>query len=161
MKKISGVILLCALITAPILAQDAEPMIREKTKRFTSAIVAKDLSILDEVFEKNPADIFYDINEGPLVGFDRLKRVWTAATTNFTISSFDFGPDMKIWVNGDQAVQVGGWKQTQVNKAGQSRDIAGRATILWRKSDGQWRVWHYHGSITPPRPAPAPRPAQE
>lgn len=160
MKKTLGAFLLIALTSVPLWAQDVEQTIREKTKRFTRAIVSKDLSILDEVFEQNPNNIYYDINEGPLVGFVRLKRVWTAATTNFTLSAFDFGEDMKIWVDGNQAVQVGSWKQTQVNKAGQSRDIAGRATILWRKSDGQWRVWHYHGSITPPRPAPAPRPPQ-
>ncbi len=97
------------------------------------------------------SNIYYDINEGPLVGFDRLKRVWTAATTNFTISKFDFTEDMKIWVNGDNAIQVGSWMQTQENRSGQSRDIKGRATVLWRKRDGAWKVWHYHASITPTR----------
>jgi len=153
-KKTTLTLALIALVAAPLFAQDAEQTIRDRTKQFTSAIVAKDLSILDEIFDKDPSNIYFDINEGPLVGFPRLKRVWTAAVTNFTISVFDFNPDMKIWVDGDHAVQVGSWKQTQVNKAGQSREIVGRATILWRKSGGQWRVWHYHASVTPPRPAP-------
>lgn len=152
---------LASLVAAALLfqttahAEDVAAEIKAKTKTFTEAIVAKDLSVLDKVFETDPADIYYDINEGPLNGFERLKRVWTAAITNFSITRFDFGDDMKIFVDGDSAVQLGSWVQTQVGKNGQSRDIAGRATVLWRKRDGQWRVWHYHASITPPR---APRP---
>jgi ketosteroid isomerase-like protein len=79
-----------------------------------------------------------------------LKRVWTAATTNFTIAKFEFADDMKIWVSGTEGVQVGSWVQVQDKKTGQSREIKGRATVLWRKRDGAWKVWHYHASITPP-----------
>ncbi|MDD5544485.1 MAG: nuclear transport factor 2 family protein [Acidobacteriia bacterium] len=157
MKKILMVALLLLTLCAVVAAQDPQQAIRDKTLKFTSSIVAKNLNVLDEVFDKDPGNIYYDINEGPLVGFDRLKRVWTAATTNFTISKFDFNKDMKIWVMGDQALQVGTWTQTQVNKEGASRDIVGRATILWHKKDGQWWVWHYHASITPPRPQRPPR----
>lgn len=149
--RILSILCLLAMTTVVVPAQNPEQEIRAKTKKFTEAIVSKNLAILDDVFEKDPANIFYDINEGPLVGFDRLKRVWTAATTNFTISKFDFTDDMKIWVNGNDAVQVGSWMQVQENKSGQSRDIKGRATVLWRKRDGAWKVWHYHASITPPR----------
>ncbi|HZS46356.1 MAG TPA: nuclear transport factor 2 family protein [Blastocatellia bacterium] len=149
--KILRIALVLLIAQAAIYAQDPTAEIQSKTKKFTEAIVSKDLSILDQVFEKDPTDIYYDINEGPLVGFDRLKRVWTAATTNYTISKFEFGDDMKILIDGNNAVQTGTWTQTQVNKGGQSRDIHGRATILWRKRDGQWRVWHYHASITPLR----------
>jgi ketosteroid isomerase-like protein len=157
MMKMLPVVLI--LLIAPVVAhgQDAQQEIQAKTKKFTEAIVSKDLSVLDQVFEKDANNIYYDINEGPLYGFDRLKRVWTAATTNYSITRFEFGDDMKIMVNGDSAVQTGTWTQTQANKAGQSRDIKGRATVLWRKRDGQWRVWHYHASITPAR---MPRPIQ-
>ena len=149
--RFKAAFLVLILVPGLAFAQGPEQEIKAKTKKFTDAIVSKDLSVLDDVFEKDTADIYYDINEGPLVGFDRLKRVWTAAVTNYTISRFDFGDDMKIFVNGDEAVQVGTWTQTQANKAGQSREIRGRATILWRKRNGQWRVWHYHASITPAR----------
>lgn len=154
--RILSILCLLAMTAVGVPAQNPEQEIRAKTKKFTEAIVSKNLAILDDVFEKDPTNIFYDINEGPLVGFDRLKRVWTAATTNFTISKFDFTDDMKIWVNGNDAVQVGSWIQVQENKSGQSRDIKGRATVLWRKRDGAWKVWHYHASITPPRGGPRP-----
>ncbi|HLG15821.1 MAG TPA: nuclear transport factor 2 family protein [Blastocatellia bacterium] len=149
--KLVRILAVVMLAQAAAYAQDAEQEIRAKTKRFTEAIVSKDLSILDDVFEKDPTNIYYDINEGPLTGFDRLKRVWTAATTNYSITRFEFGEDLKIVVSGDSALQSGTWVQTQLNKAGQSRDIKGRATVLWRKREGKWRVWHYHASITPPR----------
>jgi ketosteroid isomerase-like protein len=147
------VALFCLLVVMPIpaVAQNPEQEIRAKTRKFTEAIVSKNLAILDDVFEKDPSNIYYDINEGPLVGFERLKRVWTAATTNYTISRFDFNDDMKILVDGNDAVQVGTWIQTQMARSGQSRDIKGRVTVLWRKRDGTWKVWHYHASITPPR----------
>jgi len=155
--KTLGLILILLVAPVVVCGQDAQQEIQAKTKKFTEAIVSKDLSVLDQVFEKDPNNIYYDINEGPLVGFERLKRVWTAATTNFSITRFDFGDDMKVLVNGDNAVQTGTWTQTQANKAGQSRDIKGRATVLWRKRDGQWRVWHYHASITPARMPRAPQ----
>jgi ketosteroid isomerase-like protein len=152
MKKAGVLVML--LLAHMAYAQSPEQEIRAKTERFKAAIVSKDLSILDDVFEKDPSDIYYDINEGPLAGFDRLKRVWTAAVTNYSISRFDFHDDMTIVAFGDQAAQTATWTQTQTNKAGQSRDINGRVTVLWRKRDGAWKVWHYHASITPPR---APR----
>jgi ketosteroid isomerase-like protein len=153
--KIRLAVALIFACAVPALAQSPEQIIPDKTKKFTQAIVTKDLSVLDDVFEKDPDDLFFDINEGPLVGFDRLKRVWTAATSNYTISSFDF-TNVKIMVDGDHAFQIGTWTQTLVTKDAQSRDVRGRATILWRKRDGQWRVWHYHASITPPRHAMGP-----
>lgn len=132
--------------------------IKAKTKQFTEAIVSKDLSVLDKMFESQAGNVYYDINEGPLVTFDRLKRVWTAATTNFTISKFEFNDDVKIDKVGEVLVQTGTWNQTQVTKSGTSRDIMGRVTVLWRKTGNDWRVFHYHGSITPPRPPAPPRP---
>jgi ketosteroid isomerase-like protein len=147
--------LLCVLCLAQLaFAQSPEDQIRAKTQKFTQAIVSKDLTVLDDVFEKDPNDIYYDINEGPLTGFERLRRVWTAATTNNSITRFNFNDDMKIIVDGKSAVQTATWTQTQENRAGQSRDIRGRVTVLWREREGQWRVWHYHASVTPPR---APR----
>lgn len=145
---------------APVSLAPAEIVaeIKAKTRQFTEAIVSKDLSVLDRMFESQAGNVYYDINEGPLLTFDRLKRVWTAATTNFTISRFEFNEDMKIDKVGDVLVQTGTWAQTQVAKSGASRDIAGRVTVLWRKSGNEWRVFHYHGSITPPRPPAPPRP---
>ena len=147
--------------TAPVSTAPAEIVtdIKAKTKQFTEAIVSKDLSVLDKMFESQAGNVYYDINEGPLVTFDRLKRVWTAATTNFTISKFEFNDDVKIDKVGDVLVQTGTWAQTQVAKSGASRDIVGRVTVLWRKTGNDWKVFHYHGSITPPRPPAPPRPA--
>ena len=155
--KALGLILAVLFVQGAARAQGPEAEIKAKTKKFTEAIVAKDLAVLDQVFEQDPDNIYYDINEGPLLGFARLKRVWTAAVTNYSITRFDFGDDLRVEVEGDRALQTGTWTQTQVNKAGQSREIKGRATVLWRRRGGQWRVWHYHASITPARPQ---RPSQ-
>lgn len=149
-----------ATAAAPVSSAPPEVVaeIKAKTKQFTEAIVSKDLSVLDKMFESQTGNVYYDINEGPLLTFDRLKRVWTAATTNFTISKFTFNDDVKIDKVGDVLVQTGTWNQTQVAKSGASRDIVGRVTVLWRRTGNEWRVFHYHGSITPPRPQAPPRP---
>jgi ketosteroid isomerase-like protein len=135
-------------------AQEAEPEIRARTEEFCKAMEAGDLSILDRIFDLSPSNVFYDINEGPLSP-ERLKRVWTAATTNYDIARFLF-TEMRVDVDGERALQTGSWEQTQIGKTGESRDIAGRATILWKSTPSGWKVYHYHASVTPPRPRPNP-----
>jgi ketosteroid isomerase-like protein len=135
-------------------AQDGEREIRALTQEFCKAMEAGDLSILDRIFDLSPTNVFYDINEGPLSP-ERLKRVWTAATTNYDIARFVF-TEMRVDLDGERALQTGSWEQTQVAKTGESRDIAGRATILWKNTPSGWKVYHYHASVTPPRPRPSP-----
>jgi ketosteroid isomerase-like protein len=142
--------LITALLGATVLgAQDDEAQIRALTEKFCKSMEQGDLSIIDELFDLSPGNVFYDINEGPLTP-DRLKRVWTAATTNYEIRRFVF-TDMNVSVDGDRALETGSWEQTQAAKTGESRDIAGRATILWKKTPSGWKVYHYHASVTPPR----------
>jgi ketosteroid isomerase-like protein len=154
MKRLASIVTILLMSTAAGLAvgaADDEEAIRGMTQDFCRSIVAKDLSVIDRMFDPSPENIFYDINEGPL-SFERVKRVWRAATTNFTISRFEFTDDMNVQIVGDRAVQTGTWEQTQEQKDGGSRDIVGRATILWKKTPDGWRVYHYHASVTPPRP---------
>ena len=152
-RKVFRVVCIWLLSAGPVLllASDDEARIRELTSQFCSAIVSGDLSVLDRLFDSNPANVYYDINEGPLVGLDRLKRVWRAATRNSRLRSFEFGDDMRIDLDGDRALQTGTWTQTQIQEDGSSREINGRVTILWRKGAEGWKVYHYHGSITPRR----------
>jgi ketosteroid isomerase-like protein len=135
-------------------AQEGEQEIRALTEEFCKAMEAGDLSIIDRIFDLSATNVFYDINEGPLSP-ERLKRVWTAATTNYDIARFVF-TEMRVDLDSDRALQTGIWEQTQVKKTGESRDIAGRATILWKKTPSGWKVYHYHASITPPRPGANP-----
>jgi ketosteroid isomerase-like protein len=152
MRRKSVVVLfitfLLTLVASGAAQNSDEAAIRTLTSEFTAAIVKGDLSSLDKVFDADTANVYYDINEG-MVGFNRLLQVWRAATTNYKITRFEFGPDMKISVQGNEAVQTGSWQQTQEARTGTSRDIAGRATILWKKTPAGWRVYHYHASITP------------
>jgi ketosteroid isomerase-like protein len=148
------VVLLALVFPSRAKAQDAEREIRTLTEEFCEAMEAGDLSILDRIFDLSPTNVFYDINEGPLSP-ERLKRVWTAATTNYDIARFVF-TEMRVDLDGERALETGSWEQTQTNKAGESRDIAGRATILWKKTPSGWKVYHYHASVTPPRPRPNP-----
>ena len=132
-------------------ASKDEAAIRQLTDEFCAAVVAGDLSILDRTFDSSPTNVYYDINEGPLVGIDRLKRVWQAATRNSRLTSFEFNDDMRIDVDGDRALQTGTWTQSQLQSDGSTRQIEGRATILWTREGDSWKVYHYHGSITPRR----------
>lgn len=153
--KIAGACL-ALLLVVPVWAADTDvDQIKKLTLDFTAAIVAKDLSVIDRIFDNDAGNIYYDINEGPLTSVARLKQVWRAATTNYTLAKFEFSPDMKIVVKGDEALQTGSWTQTQQRRDGSSRDFSGRATILWKRTPAGWKVYHYHASITPPRQPPA------
>jgi ketosteroid isomerase-like protein len=146
-KRISAVLFLL-FATCSFAAPDDEQEIRNLTDQFCKAIVARNIDAIDGVFDPDPSNIYYDINEGPLVGLDRLKQVWRAAVTNQTISRFEFGRDMKVTVRGTEALQTGSWEQS-IQRGGSQRNIVGRATILWHKTSSGWRVYHYHASITP------------
>lgn len=132
-------------------AQADEHEIRDLTSEFCASIVSGDLSILDRVFDASPTNVYYDINEGPLYGLDRLKRVWTAATRNGRLTGFEFGDDLRVDLHGDHALETGTWTQTQAQSDGTEQKIRGRATILWRRTDNGWHVYHYHASVTPRR----------
>lgn len=143
--------LLPALLFASPCRADDRQEILSLTEQFCTAMEKGDLTVIDQVFDAAQGNVFYDINEGPL-DFERLKRVWRAATTNYKLSHFAF-KDTKVELEGDRALQTGIWEQTQENKEGVSRNITGRATILWKKTASGWRVYHYHTSVTPPRQA--------
>lgn len=147
-----GIIFVCmwSLFAAGALAQDDEAQIRARTKAFCESMVNGDLTVVDELFDLSLGNVFYDINEGPLTP-ERLKQVWRAATTNYELRRFVF-TEMSVSVDGERALQTGTWEQTQAAKTGESRDIEGRATILWKKLPAGWKVYHYHASVTPPRP---------
>jgi ketosteroid isomerase-like protein len=136
--------------SAPVPADD-EAEIRALTERFCESVVQGNLDFLDTVFDPDPTNVYYDINEGPLLGLDRLKRVWRAAVRNGRLAAFGFGDDLQIRVEGDRALQTGSWTQRQVQQDGTTREISGRATILWRRLGDGWKVYHYHGSVTPRR----------
>jgi ketosteroid isomerase-like protein len=147
-----AVTLLFAAVPSTLAAgSDDEAAIRTLTDEFCAAVVSGDLSILDRTFDADPSNVFYDINEGPLVGLDRLKRVWQAATRNSRLNSFQFHDDLKIDVEGERALQTGTWTQSQIQADESTRQIEGRATILWTRKSGDWKVYHYHGSVTPRR----------
>jgi len=133
-------------------ADNDEAAIREMTSEFCGAVARGDLTVLDRMFDPATSNVFYDINEGPLMGTERLKRVWQATTRNSRLHRFEFGPDMKITIDGTHALQTGTWTQVQAQQDGTTREITGRATILWKKSAGTWKAYHYHGSVTPRRP---------
>src|SRR3972149_5850693 len=147
-RSIRAAALLVALAAAAGAQTADEQSIRALTDQFCKAVVDGDLSGLDKVFDAGSGNVYYDINE-QMIGFSRLRQVWQAATTNFSITRFEFGPDMRIIVKGDEAVQVGSWRQTQLSRSGTSRNINGRATILWKRTPGGWRAYHYNASVTP------------
>jgi ketosteroid isomerase-like protein len=153
MKHFTVILLACLLLgAAPFgYGQDDQSQIRALTSEFCAAMVKGDLSVLDRIFDPSPSNVYYDINEGPLMGLARLKRIWQAATRNSRLTKFEFGNDMRIDVDGNHALQTGTWTQAQIQQDGTTREVTGRATILWKKTGDGWRVYHYHGSVTPRR----------
>jgi ketosteroid isomerase-like protein len=150
--KTVRILVLLALGAISAFAQESDvAQIKALTKEFSERIVAKDLTVIDKVFDADPRNVFYDINE-QMIGLPRMKQVWQAATGNYTLSAFTFDEAaMNVTVTGDHAALTTTWRQTQAPRGGASRNVAGRVTILWKKSGSTWKAYHYHASVTPAR----------
>jgi len=141
-----------AMTAASAFAQDSDvAQIKALTREFSERIVASDLSVIDRVFDADPRNVYYDINE-QMIGLPRMKQVWQAAISNYTLSSFTFDESaMNVTVTGDHAALTTTWRQTQTPRGSSARNISGRVTILWKKIGSSWKAYHYHASVTPSR----------
>jgi len=149
------ILLLLAFGAISAFAQDSPgsdvAQIKALTKEFSERIVAKDLTVIDKVFDADPRNVYFDINE-QMIGLPRMKQVWQAATGNYTLSAFTFDEaPMNVTVTGDHAALTTTWRQTQASRGGASRNVSGRVTILWKKTGTTWKAYHYHASVTPAR----------
>ena len=146
------ILVLLALCVVPAFSQDSDvAQIRALTREFSERIVSKDLTVIDKVFDADPGNVYFDINE-QMIGLPRMKQVWQAATGNYTLSAFTFDEaPMKVTVTGDHAALTTTWKQIQTTRGGATRNVSGRVTILWKKTGSTWKAYHYHASVTPAR----------
>jgi len=146
------IFVLLAVSAVSAFAQDSDvAQIKALTKEFSERIVAKDLTVIDKVFDADPKNVYFDINE-QMIGLPRMKQVWQAATGNYTLSAFTFDEaPMNVTVTGDHAALTTTWRQTQASRGGASRNVSGRVTILWKKMGTTWKAYHYHASVTPAR----------
>ena len=149
--KFVRILVVLALCAIPSIAQDSDiAQIKALTREFSERIVAKDLTVIDKIFDADPRNVYFDINE-QMIGLPRMKQVWQAATGNYTLSAFTFDEaPMNVTVTGDHAALTTTWRQTQASR-GTTRNVSGRVTILWKKSGSTWKAYHYHASVTPAR----------
>lgn len=81
-------------------------------------------------------------------GQQQLDELFARLAKNFSnCTSYDFEL-VEAEVVGDVAYTVG-FEHTSASVNGEPRDYTLRATQIYRREDGQWRVAHRHGSAPP------------
>ena len=87
-------------------------------------------------------------------GQEPLDELFTRLAHNFSnCTSYEFEL-VEAEVNGDLAYTVG-FEHTSASVNGEPRDYTLRATQIYRREDGQWKVAHRHDSNPPGYPSSA------
>src|SRR3712207_4303715 len=83
------------------------------------------------------------------------KQGWTELSTTFRWVASRFGPDsdpecvdVVVHVNGDVAYTVG-YERGDMVMDGERRPTTIRVTQVYRREDGEWKLFHRHGDFAP------------
>jgi ketosteroid isomerase-like protein len=154
MIKLPAVATLCAIsIAAPFLAANAasnpdEAKIRALEKKFSAAVVAKDVDAIMSVYVPDDTLVVFDVTPPrQYVGAKAYRKDWTdyLATLKGPVK-FDIS-DLSVAVNGTM-----GWSRSIQRVSGtvtngQPIDLTARVTDIYRKINGNWLIVHEHVSV--------------
>lgn len=88
---------------------------------------------------------------GREVGWDQVWQVWQQ--TSQGLAQVDLGevtvPDLVVLPLGDDTAYTLGTEQISANAGGQSVSVGARATNVYRREDGEWKMAHHHGDTLP------------
>lgn len=135
------------------MAQEDE--IRQASDRFYAA--------LNQLLKGNPApmnDVWShgaDVSTmhpvgGREVGWDQVRQVWeqtSQALANVDLSEVTV-PDLAVVSLGNDAAYTMGTEQISGNIGGQAISGGARATNIYRREGGEWKMVHHHGDMLPP-----------
>ncbi len=144
-----GLAAACAFTACgPDAAQD-EAAVRAVIDREVAAFNGEDLKALSEIWAQNEEITLVDVPPPGL--FDGWSRIAGAFRDFFDrVSEIHLTvDDVRIRVSGDIAYATYGWAMT--GKVGERPLVdRGRATAVYRRVDGGWRMVHAHYSPVPP-----------
>ncbi len=129
--------------------------IRALVTKEVTAINARDLPALSEIWSKDKDILLFDVPPpGRFQGWDQIGPLWKGF--------FDKVSDVHLTVDAVRATSDGTLGYATYDWAMTGRlgpyalDDRGQATAIYRKEDGQWRLVHAHYSPLPPALAGEP-----
>jgi uncharacterized protein (TIGR02246 family) len=125
---------------------NSEAQIRELVDNWVKAVRAKDI---DGVMSHYAPDLLsFDVMP-PLqyVGAEAYRKLWEMCFNEFQGSIGFEMRDLRISASDDVAFCHSLNRLTGTMKNGEKNDMWARATVGFRKIDGQWLVTHEHASV--------------
>ena len=125
-----------------------EQKIRELHEGFLEANSSGDTAFLREHMVDGPdALTWWNLNQSNYIGVDHIVELWKMLTRGSGGKRAKTTPsDERITVNGDSAWVTYGLRfQADFGALGQV-DQGARATEIWQRLDGRWRMVHFHCS---------------
>lgn len=131
-----------------------EDEVRQASDRFYRA--------LNQLLKGNPSamnDVWFrgsDVSTmhpigGREIGWDQVRQVWEQ--TSQGLATVDLGevtvPDLVVLPIGADVAYTLGTEQISGTVGGQSVSIGSRATNVYRREGGEWKMVHHHGDTLP------------
>ncbi len=83
---------------------------------------------------------------GRLVGWDAVRQSWEGAAQAFEGGAVEVS-DAEVSVLGDAVAYTTGTEHVDVTVGGTSLHFEIRATNVFRRADGEWRIVHHHTDV--------------
>ncbi|MEP2935845.1 MAG: DUF4440 domain-containing protein [Gilvibacter sp.] len=111
--------------------------ILKNIEAFSVALMKADYQFVTESYTKD-AKIFPD-NTKILAGSEAILNYWTPKS-DWRIKYHKVTPD-EIKIIGDEAYDYGYYEGKSANPSGEESNWKGKYVIVWKKVDGQWKIY--------------------
>ena len=132
-------------------SEDDEKAVMEAAAQFYAALNAMftgDLGPMKEVWSHTDDVTYMGPGGGFQVGWDQVLANWEAQAA-MKLGGKVKPEDMQITVGQDIAVTHNYEKGENINAEGKPQKVSIRATTLFRKEDGKWKVIGHHTDLLP------------
>jgi ketosteroid isomerase-like protein len=134
-----------------MLASDDEKAVMQAATQFYAALNAMftgDLGPMKEVWSHEDDVTYMGPGSGFQVGWDQVLANWEAQAA-MKLGGEVKPEDMHITVGRDIAVTHNYEKGKNINAEGKTQMVSIRATSLFRKEDGKWKMIGHHTDLLP------------
>lgn len=128
----------------------AENEVRQASAQFYAALNSMgngDASAIPDIWSHTTAVTTMHPIGGREVGWDEVKEPWGQVAQLSTGGQISLN-DPLIQVAGDMAYEVG-FEQGQLTLAGEQVALDQRATNIYRRENGTWKMVHHHSDTSP------------
>jgi uncharacterized protein (TIGR02246 family) len=128
---------------------DSDPTseVLETAARFQKAAISNDTQFLAQVFDENVTH-FHPGEAYRFTGRDRLVREFSSAAKNQENQVFEMVEPKAQFPSRDVAVLTYYISEHWTEK-GTARNVSEKATEVYAKQDGKWKMIHSHYSVNP------------